>query len=117
MGAHTGRRHCNTSASTTTRTSAAYSAAAPSRRPPSSPTGINKQTGGDGKVRTTSTRRDVAVRTRMEALRRLVPANDCGGGDRDDELLLRATAWYIVRLQAQVRVMQLMVHVLEHAQD
>jgi hypothetical protein len=53
----------------------------------------------------------------MEALRRLVPANDCGGGDRDDELLLRATAWYIVRLQAQVRVMQLMVHVLEHAQD
>jgi hypothetical protein len=54
----------------------------------------------------------------MEALRLLVPANDDGGGgDRDDELLLRATAGYIAQLQAQLRVMQLMVHVLEHAQD
>ncbi|KAK3137449.1 hypothetical protein QOZ80_5BG0452390 [Eleusine coracana subsp. coracana] len=110
MAAHTGRRR-NSSTPATRRAMmpAAYSAVATtSKRSP--PTSIKA---GDGKVRTTR-RRDVAVR-KMEALRRLVPRGD-GGGDEVDELLLRA-AGYIARLQAQVRVMQLMVDVLEHGQD
>jgi len=64
------------------------------------------------------TKRVAAIRRKMEALRRLVPAAaPCGGEERrvDDgrleELLLHA-AGYILRLQMQVRVMQVMVHAL-----
>lgn len=63
----------------------------------------------------------MAIRRKMEALRRLVPL--CGdddavvgrepGGERLDELLLHA-AGYILRLQMQVRVMQVMVHALNN---
>uniref|UniRef100_J3M457 BHLH domain-containing protein n=1 Tax=Oryza brachyantha TaxID=4533 RepID=J3M457_ORYBR len=68
-------------------------------------------------------RRCVEVRRKMEALRSLVPgaggevAAEDGGGRLDaGELLFRA-ADYIARLQVQVKVMQLMVDVLEHAKD
>ncbi|RLN24556.1 uncharacterized protein C2845_PM07G08900 [Panicum miliaceum] len=63
------------------------------------------------------TTRVAAIRRKMEALRRLVPAAPCGGGEeraddgRLEELLLHA-AGYILRLQMQVRVMQVMVHAL-----
>jgi hypothetical protein len=83
----------------------ASSAEVTSRRP--SPTSVVKA------------RDDVAaVSRKMEALRRLVPSDvDGGGRDEVDELLLLRAAGYIARLQAQLRVMQLMVDVLEHAQD
>ncbi|OEL27003.1 hypothetical protein BAE44_0011980 [Dichanthelium oligosanthes] len=68
-----------------------------------------------GKVRK-SRRRDMEVRRKMEALRRLVPSGGVDGSDEVDELLLRA-AGYIARLHAQVTVMQLMVDVLEHTED
>ena len=63
----------------------------------------------------------MAIRRKMEALRRLVPlcGDDGGvvgqesGGDRLDELLLH-TAGYILRLQMQLRVMQVMVHALNN---
>ncbi|KAF8692524.1 hypothetical protein HU200_039625 [Digitaria exilis] len=60
-----------------------------------------------------SRKRVMVIRRKMEALRSLVPA--CGDGDdgRLEELLLHA-AGYIVRLQMQVRVMQVMVHALNN---
>jgi hypothetical protein len=60
------------------------------------------------------TKRVAAIRRKMEALRRLVPAAPCGEERADgrlEELLLHA-AGYILRLQMQVRVMQVMVHAL-----
>ncbi|XP_062180697.1 transcription factor IBH1-like [Phragmites australis] len=108
MAAHTGSR-CNPSTSTTRRARPLVSSAVAPRRP--SPTKPTNNVAGDSKARTR--RRDMEVRRKMEALRRLVPSGD-GDGDEVDELLLRA-AGYIARLQAQVTVMQLMVDVLEHA--
>lgn len=55
------------------------------------------------------------MRRKMEALRRLVTPTE-EEEDGVDELLIRA-ADYIVRLQVQVRAMQLMVDALEHAKD
>ncbi|CAO2192517.1 unnamed protein product [Urochloa humidicola] len=66
-------------------------------------------------------KRVAAIRRKIEALRRLVPA--CGGGGdaverpaddgRLEELLLHA-AGYIMRLQMQVTVMQVMVDTLNN---
>ncbi|CAN6331490.1 unnamed protein product [Urochloa humidicola] len=115
MGAH--HRRCNSSTTSAarprTRPPASSAAVAPRRTSP--PTNNN---GGAacGKARKTSSRRrdTTEVRTKMEALRCLVPSSGCD--DEVDELLLRA-AGYIKRLQAQVTVMQLMVDVLEHTKD
>jgi hypothetical protein len=77
-----------------------------------------KAAGGKRPRAAASRKRAMAIRRKMEALRLLVPL--CGrdngsvtGGavDRLDELLMHA-AGYILRLQMQVRVMQLMVHAL-----
>lgn len=80
----------------------------------------NKAAGGKRPGAAASRKRVMAIRRKMEALRRLVPL--CGddgvagrepGGERLDELLLHA-AGYILRLQMQVRVMQIMVHALNN---
>uniref|UniRef100_A0ACD5TX02 Uncharacterized protein n=1 Tax=Avena sativa TaxID=4498 RepID=A0ACD5TX02_AVESA len=78
---------------------------------------------GNGKKTRTGRRRCMepgeVIERKMEALRRLVPTGGDGDHHSDeteddgvDELLFRA-ADYIVRLQVQVRAMQLMVDVLE----
>ncbi|XP_066314304.1 transcription factor UPBEAT1-like [Miscanthus floridulus] len=79
---------------------------------------IRKKAAGGKRPRAAASRKRVmAIRRKMEALRRLVPL--CGddgresGGDRLDELLLHA-AGYILRLQMQLRVMQVMVHALNN---
>ncbi|RCV25337.1 hypothetical protein SETIT_5G158200v2 [Setaria italica] len=76
--------------------------------------------GGKCRPRSAASRRKrvEAIRRKMEALRRLVPACEGGDGERADdgrleELLLHA-AGYILRLQMQVRVMQVMVHALNN---
>ncbi|CAM0957633.1 unnamed protein product [Alopecurus aequalis] len=102
---------CNTAATTTTRP-APFVTVAP--RPSSRNTKI-----GSGKKARTGRRRCVEVIARkMEALRRLVPTgSDETEDDGVDELLFRA-ADYIMRLQVQVKAMQLMVDVLEeHTKD
>ncbi|KAE8803546.1 hypothetical protein D1007_20575 [Hordeum vulgare] len=113
--------YCNDTTNTTTaRSGPAYSAVAPK----SSPRNIKKRSGKKATRRTAGRRRSVEViRRKMEALRRLVPS---GGDHRSsdemaeengvDELLFRA-ADYIMRLQVQVKAMQLMVDVLEHTKD
>lgn len=80
---------------------------------------LRKKAAGSKRPRAAASRkRAMAIRRKMEALRLLVPL--CGrdngsvtGGavERLDELLMHA-AGYILRLQMQVRVMQLMVHAL-----
>lgn len=83
---------------------------------------LRKKAAGGKRPRAAASRKRVmAIRRKMEALRRLVPL--CGedgaagqeesGGERLDELLLHA-AGYILRLQMQVRVMQVMVHALNN---
>ncbi|CAD6238581.1 unnamed protein product [Miscanthus lutarioriparius] len=84
---------------------------------------LRKKAAGGKRPRAAASRKRVmAIRRKMEALRRLVPlcGDDDGavvgresGGDRLDELLLHA-AGYILRLQMQVRVMQVMVHALNN---
>ncbi|XP_066308871.1 transcription factor UPBEAT1-like [Miscanthus floridulus] len=84
---------------------------------------LRKKSAGGKRPRAAASRKRVmAIRRKMEALRRLVPlcGDDDGavvgqesGGDRLDELLLHA-AGYILRLQMQVRVMQVMVHALNN---
>ncbi|KAF6993946.1 hypothetical protein CFC21_010759 [Triticum aestivum] len=105
--------YCNAATTTTTaRSGLAYSAVAPK----SSPRNTKRRSGRKATRTTAGRRRCVeAIRRKMEALRRLVPS----GGDHrsnDEELLFRA-ADYIVRLQVQVKAMQLMVDVLEHTKD
>ncbi|KAL6850309.1 hypothetical protein ACP4OV_020936 [Aristida adscensionis] len=67
-----------------------------------------------------SRKRAAVIKRKMEALRTLVPVCRDGGGaaagERLEELLLHA-AGYIVRLQMQVRVMQVMVHALDNPDD
>uniref|UniRef100_A0ACD5TL86 Uncharacterized protein n=1 Tax=Avena sativa TaxID=4498 RepID=A0ACD5TL86_AVESA len=82
----------------------------------------NTKTGNGKKTRTARRRcmeQAEVIERKMEALRRLVPTGGDGDHHSDeteddgvDELLFRA-ADYIVRLQVQVRAMQLMVDVLE----
>ncbi|KAM0906938.1 hypothetical protein ACQ4PT_016469 [Festuca glaucescens] len=101
-----------TSSTTTTRRPAPFAAVAPR------PSSRNTKTGRAKKARTGRRRCKEVIGSKMEALRRLVPSNDDETeADGVDELLFRA-ADYIVRLQAQVRVMQHMVDVLEeHTKD
>ncbi|OEL37714.1 hypothetical protein BAE44_0001267 [Dichanthelium oligosanthes] len=82
---------------------------------------LMRKTGAGGKPTrpsTTSRKRGIMViKRKMEALRRLVPI--CGDDQVDnrlEELLLHA-AGYILRLQMQVRVMQVMVHALNTPED
>ncbi|RLM93711.1 uncharacterized protein C2845_PM08G12130 [Panicum miliaceum] len=85
---------------------------------------LRKATGGKRPrpAAASRTKRVAAIRRKMEALRRLVPAAPCGGGGEEradgrlEELLLHA-AGYILRLQMQVRVMQVMVHALNNNPD
>ncbi|GJN31969.1 hypothetical protein PR202_gb20433 [Eleusine coracana subsp. coracana] len=99
------------------------------RRPSSTSSSLAKarrnllrQTGSKPGALAPSRKKSVAIRRKMESLRRLVvvPPPVCGadGGsiERLDELLLHA-AGYIMRLQMQVRVMQVMVHALNKPED
>nr|XP_020165541.2 uncharacterized protein LOC109751039 [Aegilops tauschii subsp. strangulata] len=111
--------YCNATTTTTARSGPAYSAVAPK----SSPRNTKRRSGRKATRTTAGRRRCVeAIRRKMEALRRLVPSggdhrsNDEVEDDGVDELLFRA-ADYIVRLQVQVKAMQLMVDVLEHTKD
>ncbi|XP_037436605.1 uncharacterized protein LOC119303575 [Triticum dicoccoides] len=113
--------YCNATTATTTtaRSGPAYSAVAPKSSPRNA-----KRRSGKKATRTTAGRRRCmeAIRRKMEALRRLVPSggdhrsDEMAEDDGVDELLFRA-ADYIVRLQVQVKAMQLMVDVLEHTKD
>jgi hypothetical protein len=102
------------SSTTTRRTPTLFAALAPRS------SSRNTKTGSVNKARTE--RRCVEVIGRkMDELRRLVPSDSGDDDETDDggidELLFRA-ADYIVRLQAQVKAMQLMVDVLEeHTKD
>lgn len=115
--------YCSAATATTTaRSGPAYSAGAVA--PKSSPRNTKRRSGRKATRTTAGRRRCVeAIRRKMEALRRLVPSggdhrssDEMAEDDGVDELLFRA-ADYIVRLQVQVKAMQLMVDVLEHTKD
>ena len=113
--------YCNATTATTTtaRSGPAYSAVAPKSSPRNA-----KRRSGKKATRTKAERRRCmeGIRRKMEALRRVVPSvgahrsDEMAEDDGVDELLFRA-ADYIVRLQVQVKAMQLMVDVLEHTKD
>ncbi|GJN05339.1 hypothetical protein PR202_ga22960 [Eleusine coracana subsp. coracana] len=94
------------------------------RRPSSTSSSLAKarrnllrQAGGKPAALAPSRKKSVAIRRKMESLRRLVvPTAVCGSGERLDELLLHA-AGYIMRLQMQVRMMQVMVQALNNPED
>jgi hypothetical protein len=103
------------SSTTTTRRPAPFTAVA------ARSSSRNTKTRSAKKARTGRRRGVEVIGRKMEALRRLVPSgrsdDDETEDDAVDELLFRA-ADYIVRLQVQVKAMQLMVDLLEeHTSD